>query len=117
MLMNGKSYLVPILRHIFISSALPVLCLDKQCPTYEFIYNYYMYEAPEEYSGVACDQFTFSYLCLPYQAILLCWLLLFNVLDPVVQSIVSLTISLRHKFVKQISAKVTNTLLFFVEKM
>ena len=28
-----------------------------------------------------------------------------------------LTISLRHKFVKQISAKVTNTLLFFVEKM
>ena len=38
-------------------------------------------------------------------------------LDPVVQSIVSLTISLRHKFVKQISAKVTNTLLFFVEKM
>ena len=46
---------------------------------------------------------------------------LFNFLyldqDPVVQSIVSLTISLRHKFVKQISAKVTNTLLFFVEKM
>ena len=37
-------------------------------------------------------------------------------LEPVVQSIVSLTISLRHKFVKQISAKVTNTLLFFVEK-
>ena len=37
--------------------------------------------------------------------------------DPVVQSIVSLTISLRHKFVKQISVKVTNTLLFFVEKM
>ena len=37
-------------------------------------------------------------------------------LDPVVQSIVSLTISLRHKFVKQISAKVTNTLLFCVEK-
>ena len=37
--------------------------------------------------------------------------------DPVVQSIVSLTISLRHKFLKQISAKVTNTLLFFVEKM
>ena len=37
--------------------------------------------------------------------------------DPVVQSIVSLTISLRHKFVKQISANVTNTLLFFVEKM
>ena len=35
-------------------------------------------------------------------------------LDPVVQSIVSLTIWLRHKFVKQISAKVTNTLLFFV---
>ena len=39
------------------------------------------------------------------------------ILDPVVQSIVSLTISLRHKFVKQISAKVTNTQLFFVEKM
>ena len=38
-------------------------------------------------------------------------------LDPVVQSIVSLTISLRHKFVKLISAEVTNTLLFFVEKM
>ena len=38
-------------------------------------------------------------------------------LGPVVQGIVSLTISLRHKFVKQISAKVTNTLLFFVEKM
>ena len=35
-------------------------------------------------------------------------------MDPVVQSIVSLTISLRLKFVKQISAKVTNTLLFFV---
>ena len=33
--------------------------------------------------------------------------------DPVVQSIVSLTISLRHKFVKQISAKVTNIQLFF----
>ena len=42
---------------------------------------------------------------------------LYRKLDPVVQSIVSLTISLRHKFVKQISAKVTNTLLFFVEKM
>ena len=40
-----------------------------------------------------------------------------DILDPVVQSIVSLTILLRHKFVKQISAKVTNTLLFFVEKM
>ena len=38
-------------------------------------------------------------------------------LDPVVQSIVSLTVSLGHKFVKQISAKVTNTLLFSVEKM
>ena len=35
---------------------------------------------------------------------------------PAVQNFVSLTISLRHKFVKQISAKVTNTLLFFVEK-
>ena len=41
----------------------------------------------------------------------------YNIQDPVVQSIVSLTISLRHKFVKQISAKVTNTLLFFVEKV
>ena len=41
----------------------------------------------------------------------------FRNLGPVVQSIVSLTISLRHKFVKQISAKVTNTLLFSVEKM
>ena len=40
-----------------------------------------------------------------------------NYQDPVVQSIVSLPISLRHKFVQQISAKVTNTLLFFVEKM
>ena len=39
-----------------------------------------------------------------------------SIQDPVVQSIVSLTISLKHKFVKQISAKVTNTLLFFVEK-
>ena len=38
-------------------------------------------------------------------------------LGPVVESIVSLTISLRHEFVKQISAKVTNTQLFFVEKM
>ena len=42
--------------------------------------------------------------------------MLFGAQDPVVQSIVSLTILLRHKFVKQISAKVTNTLLFFVEK-
>ena len=41
----------------------------------------------------------------------------YKYLDPVVQSIVSLTISLRHKFVKQLSAKVTHTLLFFVEKM
>ena len=40
-----------------------------------------------------------------------------KVLDPVVQNFVSLTMSLRHKFVKQISAKVTNTLLFFIEKM
>ena len=36
-----------------------------------------------------------------------------RLLDPAVQSIVSLMISLRHKFVKQISAKVTNTLLLF----
>ena len=39
-----------------------------------------------------------------------------DILDPVVQSIVSLTISLRHKCVKQISAKVSKKLLFFVEK-
>ena len=32
--------------------------------------------------------------------------------EPVVQSIVSLMISLRHKFVKQISAEVTNTVIF-----
>ena len=37
-------------------------------------------------------------------------------LDPVVQSIVSLMISLRHKFVKQISAKVTNTVIFLLKK-
>ena len=36
--------------------------------------------------------------------------------DPVVQSIVRLTISLRHKFVKLPSAKVTNTLLFLLKK-
>ena len=41
---------------------------------------------------------------------------LYKYLGPVVQSIVSLTISLIHKFVKQISAKVTNTLLFFLLK-
>ena len=35
-------------------------------------------------------------------------------LDPVVQSIVNLTISLRHKFVKQISAKVTNNSVFVI---
>ena len=35
-------------------------------------------------------------------------------LDPVVQNIVSLTISLRHKFVKQISAKVTKNNSVFV---
>ena len=35
-------------------------------------------------------------------------------LDPVVQSIVSLMISLRHKFVKQISAKVTKNNSVFV---
>ena len=37
-----------------------------------------------------------SICCFPYSPI--------KVKDPVVQSIVSLTISLRHKFVKQISA-------------
>ena len=36
--------------------------------------------------------------------------------DPVVQSIVSLTISLRHKFVKQISSKVTITILTFFQQ-
>ena len=36
--------------------------------------------------------------------------------DPVVQSIVSLTISLRHKFVKQISAKVTIHCYFLLKK-
>ena len=45
---------------------------------------------------------------------IICYTMYMN-LDPVVQSIVSLTISLRHKFVKQISAKVTNSLLFFVD--
>ena len=49
--------------------------------------------------------------------ILLSMLKVKHLQDPVVQSIVSLTISLRHKFGKQISAKVTNTLLFFVEKI
>ena len=49
--------------------------------------------------------------------ILIVTIAIVGIQDPVVQSIVSLTISLRHKFVKQISAKVTNTLLFFVEKM
>ena len=44
-------------------------------------------------------------------------LIIFKHLGPVVQSIVSLTISLRHTLVEQISDKVTNTLLFFVEKM
>ena len=36
------------------------------------------------------------------------WHVPLEFLDPVVQSIVSLTILLRHKFVKQISAKVKN---------
>ena len=43
-------------------------------------------------------------------------MLLTDHLYPVVQSIVSLTVSLRHKFVKQISGKVTNTLYFFNKK-
>ena len=37
-------------------------------------------------------------------------------LGPVVQNILSLTISLKHKFVKQISVKITNTLLFLLKK-
>ena len=40
-------------------------------------------------------------------------ILLVDTQDPVVQSIVSLTISLRHKFVKQISAKVTKYTVIF----
>ena len=36
---------------------------------------------------------------------------------PVVQSIVSLTTSLRHEFVKYMSTTKANTVLFFVEKM
>ena len=48
------------------------------------------------------------YIIFPYST--------YSTLGPVVQSIVSLTISLRHKFVKQISAKVTNTLLFLSKK-
>ena len=38
-------------------------------------------------------------------------------LGPVVQSIVSLTTSLRHQRVKYMPTKLSNTLLFFVEKM
>ena len=37
-------------------------------------------------------------------------------LGPVVQSIVSLTMSLRRHFVKYMPTKLSNTLLFFVEK-
>ena len=54
-----------------------------------------------------------AFLLSALHALLQCWTKTdrhYNHLDPVVQSIVSLTISLRHKFVKQISAKVTNTL-------
>ena len=36
---------------------------------------------------------------------------------PVVQSIVSLTMSLRRQLVKYMPTKLSNTLLFFVEKM
>ena len=43
-------------------------------------------------------------------------MLLTDHLDPVVQSIVSLTISLRHKFVTQISAKVTIHCYFLLKK-
>ena len=59
----------------------------------------------------------FLYIILFAHYTFICKFIVFKEQDPVVQSIVSLTISLRHKFVKQISAKVTNTLLFFVEKM
>ena len=41
----------------------------------------------------------------------------FRKLGPVVQSIVSLTTSLRHKLVKYMLTKLSNTLLFFVGKM
>ena len=37
--------------------------------------------------------------------------------EPVVQSIVSLTTSLRHQLVKYMPTKLSNTLLFVVEKM
>ena len=40
-----------------------------------------------------------------------------NTLGPVVQSIVSLTTSLRHQLVKYMPTKLSNTLLFFVGKM
>ena len=40
-----------------------------------------------------------------------------NQLGPVVQSIVSLTTSLRRQLVKYMLTKSSNTLLFFVEKM
>ena len=41
----------------------------------------------------------------------------FDDLGPVVQSIVSLTTSLRHQLVKYMPTKLSNTLLFFVGKM
>ena len=40
-----------------------------------------------------------------------------GVLGPVVQSIVSLTTSLRRQLLKHIPTKLSNTLLFFVGKM
>ena len=40
-----------------------------------------------------------------------------NILGPVVQSIVSLTTSLRRHFVKYMLTTLSNPLLFFVEKM
>ena len=41
----------------------------------------------------------------------------FICLGPVVQSIVSLTTSLRHQLIKYMPTKLSNTLLFFVGKM
>ena len=43
--------------------------------------------------------------------------LLSGLLGPVVQSIVSLTTSLRSQLVKYVPTKLSNTLLFFVGKM
>ena len=75
---------------------------------------YVLNQKQENYINLCKPQFFYIILGCTFHGHVF---LMVNNLDPVVQSIVSLTISLRHKFVKQISAKVTNTLLFFVEKM